>query len=430
MTPVQLRVSRGAARYGTGPGRVTGEQTLAAAVLFALGLRQFVTAGVTTGYILALLFLPVWIVHLREFRGARILMGMGCFTAVWGIILASNSISSGHIVSSSNRKALTILLLGTLCGVGVVLWARRIMPDWAVATCFGMGMLAGGTAGFSAGDGNAWKFIWAVPVGVTLLALTARSTRLLPQISALIFLALISIVLDSRSYFATFAFSGLLVVWQMRSRLVHGRLRWGGTALLLGALGVGMYYLASTLLVDGYLGQNVQARSVEQIRTSGSLILGGRPELAASFALMKHNIAGFGVGVVPTPQDVLVAKSGMSSIHYAPNNGYVERFMFGGHIELHSMFGDLWAGWGLAGLAFLAIIGFWVVRGLAANLANRSAAPALLFLSIWTLWNTLFSPLYASAPTLLITLGLAAVPSASRFGIASNRARRANGVPD
>ena len=94
------------------------------------------------------------------------------------------------------------------------------------------------------------------------------------------------------------------------------------------ALGLAVYYLGTTLLVDGYLGEAAQAKSVAQIDAAGSLIAGGRPELAATLALLGADFRGFGLGAIANYHDVLVAKTGMASINYDPNNGYVERYLF------------------------------------------------------------------------------------------------------
>src|SRR3712207_9122030 len=43
-------------------------------------------------------------------------------------------------------------------------------------------------------------------------------------------------------------------------------------------------------------------------------------------------------------------KAGMAQIGYQPNNGYVETYMFGGQFKLHSVIGDAWAYFGVAGI--------------------------------------------------------------------------------
>ena len=62
----------------------------------------------------------------------------------------------------------------------------------------------------------------------------------------------------------------------------------------------------------------------------------------------------------------------MIDINYDPDNGYVNNFMFGNGIELHSGIGDLWAFMGPVGLVVAAsLVGF--VCGLVYFLAGRRA---------------------------------------------------------
>lgn len=379
------------------------EPLAAGATVFALGMRQTLHSGVTPGYVLAAIALPLWIGLLRTYRAARLVALAGVATAASALLLSALAWPT-HAVDRAGRIGFLVLLLGTLLGAAAVLWARRLMSVSSVGLCYGAGMLVHAVLYPSATAGNPWKFVWAVPVAVVVLAFAHGRPR--AEIGCLVLLAVASIAFDSRSYFATFVLTALIALWQRRSRAGSGRRSWVRTVGLMAALVGAVYYLGSTLLVDGYLGKAAQARSIEQIQTSGSLIVGGRPELLATVALMKHRPTGYGAGVVPTPQDILVAKSGMNSINYAPNNGYVEKYMFGGHIELHSMFGDLWASGGLAGLAFVAILVGVVIRGLAERIVRRRASGLVVFLAIWTLWNVAFSPLLSAAPTLLLALGL------------------------
>ena len=103
----------------------------------------------------------------------------------------------------------------------------------------------------------------------------------------------------------------------------------------------------------------------------------------------------------------MVAKTGMASVNYDPNNGYVEHFMFGGRIELHSVLGDLWAHYGLLGIALTGYVAFLLVRGMSVAISTRRGVGVVIFLCCWTLWNLLFSPFYGSALTLVLALGLA-----------------------
>jgi len=245
---------------------------------------------------------------------------------------------------------------------------------------------------------------------VIALSLVSRPGMRAADASLLLILAGLSVVTDSRYRFASLMIAAVLILWQMLPKAHTRRTSALTTILAFGAIAAVTYNLATTLLLEGYLGQQAQERSVGQIERSGSLLVGGRPELSASVALFLSRPIGFGSGVLPNQSDILVAKTGMSAVGYDPNNGYVESYMFGSGFEVHSVAGDLWALFGLPGLAFVALCVFLTVRTLGRTLADRSATGLVVFLCIATMWNVLFSPIYGSLPTLVLTLGLALLP--------------------
>jgi hypothetical protein len=198
----------------------------------------------------------------------------------------------------------------------------------------------------------------------------------------------------------------ILVLWQLVPRGKNGRRSVPKTMLALACLGIALYDVLTSLLLEGYLGASAQARSVEQINMTGSLILGGRPEMAATRALFEHDPLGYGLGILPSLTDILVAKAGMADINYQPNNGYVENYMFGSQFEVHSVFGDLWARFGLPGLALAAVIAVWAIRTVVVGIAHGRASALPLFLVNYTLWNIFFSPLLTSVAAMGLCVGL------------------------
>jgi len=388
------------------------ETALALVAVGLVGLRVDLKSGITSGLVAAVALVPVWVPVLRRYAGARLFVGLGLLAAVSGVLLVELA-SPPPVIDANVRTNTVAVLVGVVSGVGVILWARTLTGQRAIGLAFGAGMLAGGAFGSGGGAGNAWKFVWAVPTAITLLSLAqgrdgpGRGTRHKGrEVAALALLALLSAVFDSRSYLATFVLAGLLVVLPLRPGALSRRASWFWVTATFAAVATAVYYLATTLLVDGYLGQAAQLRSIQQIQDSGSLLLGGRPELAATLGLMRAYPTGFGAGYVPTPDTVLTAKTALTAINYNPDNGYVDHYMFGGHVELHSTSGDLWANYGLAGLAFAALVGVLTLRGLSEVIARRTATATVVFLCCWNLWNLLFSPLYSSAPTLTLGTGL------------------------
>lgn len=400
---------------GSSEGRSWHLATMIAAVivLVLLGWRQQVYHGVTLGYIAALLLLPVWLPALRKYQG-YVGMFLVAFAALLsGFVLLFFNINN-HQLDNSKLIINPVLLVGMMLTVGVVLWARTLMPNMAVGISYGVGMLLGvrGTADVHI---NPWKFGYSLPVIVLILCMAslvgARGSRTArwPELVSLMVLAVYSALNDSRSLFAMLSLTAVLVIWQ---KMPRGRSRkkaltttvLAGTAALLI-----IYEVGSNLLVGGFLGVAAQQRSIAQIESAGFLLLGGRPELAASAALFRWNPFGFGVGVVPSLEDIAVAKTGMLAINYEPNNGYVERYMFGSQFELHSVAGDLWVYFGLIGLLLAGMMGWRLIHWILNSIVARNGSAVVLFLSIITLWNIMFSPLYSSVTIMGLALGMAAL---------------------
>jgi hypothetical protein len=146
--------------------------------------------------------------------------------------------------------------------------------------------------------------------------------------------------------------------------------------------------------LDGALGRATQVRTEQRADWGTALIFAGRPEGAATLALVKDRPMGFGPGVTPSSSELDNAKSALASFGVDPTSNYVNQYMFGGHVEVHSIVGDMWADFGIVGLLAAAYLLLWIVRGAipAAYLGN----PLLTFLAISALWDAAFSPLPAT----------------------------------
>src|SRR5205823_12227060 len=135
----------------------------------------------------------------------------------------------------------------------VVLWARRVLPDWKVAASFGIGMML--SVIVNPGDlyaSNPWKFGWAAPVTVVALALAGRTARKGLQLWVTIALASASALADSRSFAGALALAAVLQLWQMRPTAMSRRAWWGSSVLFVGAVALVVYNLGTSLLIDGY----------------------------------------------------------------------------------------------------------------------------------------------------------------------------------
>lgn len=379
-------------------------------VLVLLGARLQLSHTITVGYVAALVIAPLWLGALGKFRGAASLFVLGiacCLSGFW--LLALNA--PDHQVDSSTAINNVTLLVGLLLTVGTVLWAKQVMPEWLIGLSYGLGMLLGVSRSGAAAE-NAWKFGYSVPVIVISLSIAygvgrwGRRRQGLVEALTLTLLAVLCQLNDSRSMFGMLGMVMILVLWQLVPRGKSGRRSVMKTMLALACMAVAVYDVLTSLLVEGYLGAAAQDRSVTQINMTGSLILGGRPEMAATLGLFAQNPLGFGLGIIPSPTDVTVAKTGMASINYEPNNGYVEKYMFGSQFEVHSVVGDLWALFGIPALALASVIAVWALRAIVVGITHGRGSALPLFLAVITLWNIFFSPLLTSVATMGLGLGL------------------------
>ena len=377
------------------------------------GLELDVYLGLTAGALLAGVFLPLWIGSVRQSRWT-----VAVFLLVGASLIADAALSawmSGSRVFSRVAFLESIfLLVALLCGIGWILWARGIMRDWAIGALFGVGLLLSVNPASNLFPESPWKFGFALPVTVLVLALAMRTRSRWVEIVALLALATASLASGGRSGAATLLLVLVLVVWQSMKRPTSSRAAAFRTVTLVAFLAVGTYFALQGAILEGVLGDETRERTQMQLDTSGTLIAGGRPELGATSALMLAEPGGFGGGTVPSMHDLQIAKAGMAGLGYDPNNGYVENYLFGAGIELHSVLGDFWAWYGIPGLVLAVLLAVFFVSRVSMLATARSASALLLFLGIKAVWDLMFSPAETSLTTLVLGVALLAPMGAAR----------------
>lgn len=389
-------------------------KVLLVVLLVLTGSRLRLDYNVSVGNALTFLLLPCWILVWRRYHAAVLFVVLALFSLASGIWLTTVA-AVDHTIDWTSFAFNSGLLVSLLAGVGLILWAREYMPDAHVAQWFGVGLVLGVVPAVSGALGeNLWKYGFSFGVAVVVLALAQRSGSRWMEFLALGGLAAVSAVTDSRSQFAILLFTAALVAWQMRP-LGRSVRTTAVKVLLVAAVGAAiMFNIVQALLLGGFLGEAAQVRSEAQIATSGSLLVGGRPEMAASAAMFLDRPMGYGPGTIPSAHDIHVAKSGMEAIHYAPDNGYVGRYMFGQRIELHSVVADFWARFGILGIVLSAFILVLAVVMLAKLLARSQASALMIYVLGLTIWNLPFSPVYSSLPALMLAVGLSLAPRTPR----------------
>jgi hypothetical protein len=169
---------------------------------------------------------------------------------------------------------------------------------------------------------------------------------------------------------------------------------------------MGAYWALSELLLSGVAGAEVQARTAAQINQSGSLLLGGRPEWTATWTLMRAHPLGFGLGTIPSPADVQLAKQGMAVARIPTAEGYIEHYMLARRFELHSVIADLWSNFGPVGVLLgLGMVALLLTR-LVVLFHRRQATALLCFLALTGTWFLSFGPLPSDLPYVALALGL------------------------
>jgi hypothetical protein len=388
------------------PVDVATTQVVAGLAVAMVGFTRSLPMGLSAGLLAAAALLPVWLPAVRRYRGTTLLLTLAVVGLVSGALLAG-WYSADHAFAPYEAAARASAVLGAVGGVGVVLWARGVLPSPVLGTAFGLGMLLSGLAEAPTSD-NLWKFQLSAPLMVIALALAGRAGRPAVTVAVLAVLGLVNVTNDARSAFGFCAVAAVLVLWQQRrvtDRPAHRGRRWLALPVI-GGLAAGGYWLLTDLMLAGALGAEIQQRTVTQIAQSGSLLLGGRPEWTATWALAHSHPFGFGLGTVPNDQDLLLAKAGIAVTNIPTAAGYVETYMLAGGVHLHSIAADLWASLGPAGVLLGLAAGVLVLLGIAIQLGRRQASGLVCLLVPTALWGLLFGPMESNVDTLTLALGL------------------------
>lgn len=355
--------------------------------------------------VLGLVVLPV-LMALRSYRGLPLLAALLATSVLSGIVLTVAFDDHTTLPSVMiGKSAMVVAFIGSLA---VVAYARTAIGAPFTAIAYGLGMLIAAVLAGPASAGG-WRFTYSIPVAVLVLGLLSLRASLPVQIAGLLLLAGIGFVNDSRSNSAMLVLAAVVLMWQRLARVVNKGRRRVGNVLGVLLFGAGVFQLIQFSLLEGFFGAATQAKTSRQIEMTGSLLLGGRPEAAASFALVRLYPFGIGSGSAPRMTDVTAAKASMLSVGYDPQNNYVDQFMFGTGIEVHSIIGDFWLWFGLAGLAACIAMAVILVRGLEHSLRDAALTGLLAYLSIRAFWDLAFSPPAPSMTTLALTLPLIAV---------------------
>lgn len=380
------------------------DQLVAVALAVASGMYLSLGYGVSLGLVLVVAATPVWAASAFADKRLRYVLAIVLLAIVWGLVLFS--FAPHRSLAGLASESLGVLSVPLIAGA--LIWVAKIVGVERMTLYFALGSVLG--IPFSGSDqGNAWRFTYSIPITLLLLAWTGRRERLWSQIGVLLVLAAVGMLNDSRSNtgFLLLAAAVILVqrLFQQQgsSRLSRGL----GIVALVTAFGFALYQAVISAILGGDFGLAAQQRTQAQIDSAGSLLLGGRPELAASFALLMEHPLGVGPGVRASLSDIRLAKQAMWDIGYDPNNGYVGRYMFGSGYEVHSTMGDMWLRFGLAGAVLVLVLAWLNVAALMNGLVRGMATGLFVYLVIRSFWDLAVSPFSSAAELMPLVLALA-----------------------
>ena len=393
--------------------------TIAVVLLICVGVRRELAAALSVGDCVALVSIPITWTAVRNARRFSLMLMLSILAAGTAYIMSLLAESS-FAVEAWARRVTTLSLLAVPCAVAVFVWGARRLGVRRAALAVGFGMFLDSLSLFQTNP-NPWKFGVGAAVSIMVLSFVANRRRLV-QIVALLGLSGVFLVSDSRSALAFLAIILGTVVWQALASWARWRVPTPRRLAIsqIAVLGVvGAVAMAGVVAASesGTLGEDAQNRTIAQSSSSAGLLLSARPELGASWALFRNRPWGYGAGVKPRFDDLWVAKQGMAALGYDPDNGYVENFMFGGRIELHSGLMDMWAAASIPGALLLLLIAGMALAAMMRDLGRLKATPWLFFAALTVVQNVFVGPWTVLPAYLPIVLGAAVLQPALRDAV-------------
>lgn len=365
----------------------------ALAVVLLVAVRYRFSPDISLGFLISIALLPVTLHHLSRHRWALPIAVLAVLAAVSGVVITE---LRGETVPVSQPLQIvqTVRVLGLAVILACLLWARSVIGTRRLVLMFGVGSLISLVITGLNMD-NIWKFSFSVPVILIVLGLPWVWGHQGRQVIWLAVLAAVSAIGDSRSLAAMLVIAMAITLFEHRGLEQQPRRAW--TAITrLGLFALAGYFVVQAAILEGMLGEAARDRTEMQIDRSGSAIIGGRPEMGAAIALIAARPLGYGSGALVTYDERNIGKAGMWSIGYDPDNGYVDSYMFGNGHEVHSLLGDVWLHFGIAGALLAMVVVVAVLRSAGHGMATAAISSVALFLAVRSVWDFAFSP-FASA---------------------------------
>jgi hypothetical protein len=402
----------------------TAEKLAAYCAAFAAGFTPSSIGGPRLALVVAIALLPVWIGEVFQRRIPRAMFLVVPFCVASGVCLALFA-SSGLRVNWVVHVNALLFFLYCMVAFGLLLWAAAMTSAGSMLAIYAMALLGTGLLTPQTDTASAWKYTFALPTTILFLVVASRTRKLWAAQGVLVLMAAVSLLAAYRSF--TGFCVGVVVLTIVLQWMPKGgrapslkrknRRRRRGTVqqtIIAALTAVLVYGLFSALALNGYLGDAIRTKSIEQTSTGVPLLAGGRPEWAATLELVKSRPFGFGPGVMPSSENILDAKLALLKLGVGIEGNYVNQYIFGHQLKLHSIMADLWASFGLAGL----LLSFLMLVAVGRSLPRSIFEPAValrLFMAVICAWFIFFGPILSNLPTVLWLLaGTLNLPASDR----------------
>lgn len=364
------------------------------AFFFVLGSTAAIvvpSGPLTLLFVAGILAVPVSFAVLRESRAKP----LRTLFFIWFAVIASSALIHGNVFKETLGQGLypAAILVVTLLFVKLIGENQRWATWYALAGAGGIALgvllqpigIGENQAAIKSGYGVA-----AVIAVLALLSIFAVQKWVVIVVSLLLGAWLIA--QDFRSSAIIAGATGLIVLLSSVRRRVSRAsiMRLIVICSLLTLAGTFAYLSAAN---SGALGVDAQARY--QLQTSGTagLLVGGRPEIIASFVAIRADpLLGRGGSPEFTAAEKMEALQALnrSGIMLGPQN--VARIL-GGGVNSHSLLFSSWVTNGIAGIIPWVLLSFAYWRGAFFALVARSPMyPMMVFGALQFSWDVLFSP--------------------------------------
>lgn len=375
------------------------EKALATVLAALMTVPSPLSVNLSAGAILALALTPVTVPTLwRDPRGRRLMIAtlllvpVGWFTAQSALLEDNGRTFNTQVFLY--QAAVPVGIFAALVGAA---WCLKEIGLERFLWLSFAGLLA--TTPLTYAPENPWKYGFAFPVSILCLLLFGVN-RLSLGLLAIPLLAAVSIAADFRSWLVILGITAALVITPVNR--TTGPSKSSLPALVTAMFGVIAGAFVLQLSSSGFLGGELAKRTRQQLENAGgNVLLGGRPEWGAGFALWRENPLGFGVGVTPSSTDYWLAIRNMPvGSRGSQESSVVADALQQGLFNLHSTFLTFWCIYGVAGVLFSVVALHSLVRAtnlvMSLKLPRLNVQSAVICLMLASIWDILFSPTVAA----------------------------------